>query len=249
MVEQLPILRHRDPTKCNGAGDHLALAMVWMSPEFGYQVGRYRWHWRIPSCRPRSARAKCSGMANKTPKPKDSDVFLDLECQLSAQEVGGFSAEFVRRRKLAVAVVYEEKSGLFTAYQEKDAAKLVRHLAAARRVIGYNLVRFDLEILRAYDPKGVDGIRAFDLFQELWDQTGHRWSLDNLAEATLGSAPAPDGNLVTAKFQRGDVAGCVEDCREDVRRIAALYRFGADNGFVYGRKEEGARRRRIKVTW
>ena len=188
-------------------------------------------------------------MPTKTPKRKGADVFLDVECQLTAQEVGGFGPEFIRRRRLAVAVVYEDKSATSTAYQEKDAAKLIRDLQAARRVIGYNLVGFDLEILRAYDVKGVEEIRAVDLFQELWEATGYRWPLDNLAEPTLGSAPTSDGNIVPAKFRRGDIAGCVDDCRENVRQIAALYRYGADHGFVYGRKEEGVRRRRIKVTW
>ena len=117
-------------------------------------------------------------MAIKTPERKGTDVFLDLECQLTAPEVGGIGPEFVRRRKLALAVSYEKESATFTTYHEKDAAKLVRDLSAARPVIGFNGVRFDVETLRAYDPKGMDGIRAFDFFQELWEQTGHPWSLD-----------------------------------------------------------------------
>jgi DEAD/DEAH box helicase domain-containing protein len=155
-----------------------------------------------------------------------------VECQLTAAEVGGFHHHQTRQRRLAVAVVHFPASQRLVAYREHEVRQLAQALQEVDLVIGYNLRRFDLELLRGYPGTDVDGIQAFDLFEDLQRISGRRWPLDVLAYATLDLPPALGGDDITAMFSRGGLADCVAACQEDVRRIALLHQFGAAHGGV-----------------
>lgn len=176
-------------------------------------------------------------------------AYLDVECQLTAPEVGGFQPHQTRQRRLAVAVVHFPASQRFVTYQEREVTLLARALHKVDHVIGYNLRGFDLELLRGYPGTDVDGIHAFDLFEDLQRISGRRWPLEVLASATLNLSPTLGGDDITAMFSRGDLAGCVAACKEDVRRIAQLHQFGAAHGVVYGYRPDIKKRVAIQVRW
>jgi DEAD/DEAH box helicase domain-containing protein len=178
-----------------------------------------------------------------------SFAYLDVECQLTAAEVGGFHPYQNRQRRLAVAVVHFSASQRFVAYRERQVVQLAQALHEVDRVIGYNLRSFDLELLRGYPGTDVAGIQTFDLFEDLRRISGRRWPLDVLAYATLDLPPTLGGDDITAMFRRGDLAGCVAACREDVHRIAHLHQFGAAHGGVYGCRAGVNKRVRIPVRW
>ena len=203
----------------------------------------HRWQFR-PFLR------RCTGTNQRRRGGCDGTLaYLDVECQLTAAEVGGFHPHQTSQRRLAVAVVYVPAYQRVVTYREREVTKLAQALHEVDHVIGYNLRGFDLEILRGYPGTDVDGIHAFDLFEDLQRISGRRWPLDVLAGATLNLSPTLGGDDVTALFQRGDLAGCVGACQEDVRRIAQLHQFGAAHGVVYGYRPGVNERVAIPVRW
>src|SRR6185503_7539295 len=80
--------------------------------------------------------------------PAVATLFFDLETQKSAEEVGGW--QNIAAMKIALAVTYDERSGRFRTYHEKDVNDLLLDLLTADRVVGYNIDRFDIEVLRGY---------------------------------------------------------------------------------------------------
>jgi DEAD/DEAH box helicase domain-containing protein len=176
-------------------------------------------------------------------------VYIDVECQLTAAEVGGWQSHQTCQRKLAIAVVRNPASGLLTTYQEADASRLVQDLRGAETVVGFNLLAFDLEILRGYAGAAVDGIHAVDLMEHVRASSGQRWSLDDLVAVTLGKPPSSNGNEATEAFRRGHIKACEAICREDVERIALVHRYGIENGVVYAQRSPDSPRVSIPVAW
>ena len=82
-------------------------------------------------------------------------VFFDLETQNSIDEVGGRGN--LRALKMSVGVTYAD--GAFHRYTETNAAELFAELKSAAVVVGFNLLNFDYEVLRAYTP---DDLRVPD---------------------------------------------------------------------------------------
>ncbi len=72
-------------------------------------------------------------------------VYFDLESQKLFQEVGGRDAS---RLLLACGVTWSTARNDFAVYWEKDAAALVAELKSADRVIGFNIISFDYEVLK-----------------------------------------------------------------------------------------------------
>ena len=181
--------------------------------------------------------------------PSREVVYLDVECQLTVEEVGGFHPLQTRQRKLAVAVVYQPGAGRFRAYGERDVHALSRDLAEAELMIGYNLHHFDLEILRGYAGAQVDSVNVFDLFEDIRRRTGQRWSPAELSAATLKLPSPVGGNEVTGLFKQGALEACEDACRDHVQRIARIHQFGVAHGFVFGSRPGESRRTKIPVEW
>ncbi len=74
-------------------------------------------------------------------------VVFDLETQKLAEDVGGWRN--VRKMGLSVAVVHTEQDGFLT-FTEETVAELISLLKKASLVVGFNHLRFDYEVLKAY---------------------------------------------------------------------------------------------------
>ena len=89
-----------------------------------------------------------SGLINK------KVVFFDLETQKLAQEVGGWRN--VCRMQLSIGVAHTEDRG-FTTFTEETVSDLINLLKNADLVVGFNHMRFDYEVLRAYTDEKACG--------------------------------------------------------------------------------------------
>ena len=76
-------------------------------------------------------------------------VFFDLETQKLFEEVGGREPA---KLLLACGVTWSTARNDFAVYWEKDSAALVAELKPADRVIGFNILNFDYEVLKPYAP-------------------------------------------------------------------------------------------------
>ena len=176
-------------------------------------------------------------------------VYFDLETQKTFDEVGGRNN--MAALKLACGVTWSTARNEFAVYWEIDAAALVAELKAADRVIGFNIVNFDYEVLKPYAPTDAYAFRAFrttDMLADIFRTLGFRLSLDSLAKACLGATKTADGLQSVAWFRAGELDKVAEYCKSDVDITRRVYEFGRDNGFVHYYSKLGSKLK-VQVNW
>ena len=172
-------------------------------------------------------------------------VFFDLETQRLFEDVGG--RHNVRMLGLSVAVTYSTADEAFHHYREEDAARLIADLEAADRVVGFNLLTFDYEVLRAYEA-GFAPPDTVDMLDHIYRRLGFRVSLDNLATTTLGVSKSADGLQAVRWFREGRIQDVLEYCQKDVEVTRDLYHFGQTNKHLRFR-DNRYRTQRVPVSW
>jgi DEAD/DEAH box helicase domain-containing protein len=174
-------------------------------------------------------------------------VFFDLESQNLFQDVGGRSG--IEKLRLSCGVTFSTERNDFAVYWEKDALALIEELKNADRVIGFNLIGFDYQVLRPYAPTfNFASLRTLDLLQDIHRTLGFRLSLDAIAEASLGATKSADGLKAVEWFRAGELEKVAEYCKVDVDITRQVYEFGRDNGFVHYRSKLGSKLK-VAVNW
>ncbi|MBI3450714.1 MAG: DEAD/DEAH box helicase [Acidobacteria bacterium] len=173
-------------------------------------------------------------------------LFFDLETQRSAEEVGGWGR--IREMGLALAVTYDSERGEHRTYFEKDADRLAAQLLSADLVVGFNVKRFDYEVLRGCTGADYSRVATLDMLEEIHRRLGFRLSLGHLAGATLGERKSADGLQSLKWWKEGRIDLIEEYCRRDVDVTRALYEFGKTHGYlVYLDRDEAPVR--VPVAW
>ena len=173
-------------------------------------------------------------------------IIFDLETQHTADEVGGWHN--IRDMRLAVGVTYNAGTDVYRDYTEEEADLLIGALRGADLVVGYNVLRFDYEVLRAYTDDPLSDLPTVDMLQDLYHTLGWRPKLDSVAEATLGKGKSADGLQAVRWFRQGQLDKVIEYCRRDVEVTWQVYEFGQRNGYVQVR-DRSWRMHKIPVRW
>ncbi len=173
-------------------------------------------------------------------------VFFDVETQRSFDEVGG--RHNTRRLGLSAAVTYSTADGAFRHYTEETVADLIAELKAADLVVGFNVLRFDYEVLRAYTDDSLEAIPTVDMLDHVYKRLGFRVSLDNLAGATVGAAKSADGLQAVRWYKQGRIAEILDYCQQDVEVTRQLYEYGRQQKHVKYR-DRNYRLQQVPVTW
>lgn len=173
-------------------------------------------------------------------------VVFDLETQRSFSEVGG--RHNTRHLGLSVAVTYSSATGEYHHYTEETVADLIEELKAADLVVGFNLIRFDYEVLRGYTDYPLWRLPTLDLLADIYDRLGFRLSLDALANATLGMGKSADGLQAIRWWRQGRIKELFEYCQQDVEITRRLYEFGHENGYIQYRGR-GWQIKKVPVNW
>nr|HID14754.1 helicase [Anaerolineae bacterium] len=173
-------------------------------------------------------------------------IVFDLETQHTADEVGGW--RYIRDMRLAVAVTYNAATDVYRSYTEQEVDRLIAILRGADLVVGYNVRRFDYEILRGYTTERLDQIPTLDMLDDLYHTLGWRPSLDAVAAATLGETKSADGLQAVRWFRQGQLDKVIAYCRHDVEVTWRIYRFGRRNGYVQYR-DRNWRVHKVPVRW
>jgi DEAD/DEAH box helicase domain-containing protein len=180
---------------------------------------------------------------------KDScpTLVFDLETKYLADEVGGWNN--IRGMGMSVAVTYCVEEDCFTVYTESEVQALIGALQAARQVIGFNIVRFDYEVLRGYSFASLrDSVPTLDMMIPLYETLGFRPKLEDLASATLGAGKLGDGLDAVRWYREKELEKLAEYCKKDVEVTYQVYRFGKEQGYVLLRdRYKGSRR--VPVSW
>jgi DEAD/DEAH box helicase domain-containing protein len=173
-------------------------------------------------------------------------VYFDLESQKLFEDVGGRDAS---KLLLACGVTWSTQRNDFAVYWENDAAALIAELKAADRVVGFNIISFDYEVLKPYAPNvNFRSFRSLDMMQDVYRALGFRLSLDSIAKATLGTTKTADGVQSVFWYRNGELDKVAEYCKSDVDITRRVYEFGRDNGFVHYYSKLGSKLK-LTVNW
>ncbi len=173
-------------------------------------------------------------------------LFFDLETQRSFDEVGG--RRNIRKLGLSAAVTYSTADEAFHRYVEEDATELIADLKAADLVVGFNVLKFDYEVLRAYTDDPLDSIPTVDMLDHIYKRLGFRVGLDNLAGATLGTKKSADGLQAVRWYKQGRMEEILDYCQQDVEVTRQLYEFGRQQKHVKFR-DRNYRTQMVPVSW
>jgi DEAD/DEAH box helicase domain-containing protein len=172
--------------------------------------------------------------------------FLDLETCCSAADVGGWGQ--CHRMGVSLAVLQETCPENVAVFREADLERLCRRLQELDLVIGFNLKRFDYQVLQPYTDLRLAELPTLDLLEEVHRLLGHRLSLGHLAERTLGEGKTGDGLLALELYAAGRWAELESYCRQDVNLTLRLFEFGVLNGYLLYQHRQGALVR-LPVDW
>lgn len=175
-------------------------------------------------------------------KPKTSDkpaaeasapmdyAVLDVETRLSAAEVGGWNN--AGKMGVSCAVLYTSRDDAFTTYLQDDIPALYERLHDIPLIVGFNIKRFDYEVLSGVAGDDFHSLPTLDMLEVVHGRLGYRLSLDGLASATLGTSKSADGLQALAWWKEGKLDQIIEYCTRDVAVTRDLYIFGKEHGYL-----------------
>jgi DEAD/DEAH box helicase domain-containing protein len=176
-------------------------------------------------------------------------VYFDLETQKTFDEVGGRNN--IAALRLACGVTWSTSRNDFKVYWESDVPDLVAELKVADLVVGYNIIGFDYEVLRAYlaaEPYALRSLRTIDMLNDIFRTLGFRIPLDSVAKATLDTTKTAEGLQSVEWFRNGELDKVAEYCKSDVDITRRIYEFGKQNGYILYYSKLGSKLK-VKVNW
>jgi DEAD/DEAH box helicase domain-containing protein len=175
-----------------------------------------------------------------------SVAYFDLETQRLADEVGGWGN--IHLMRVAVAVLYDQRSHRFEVFTEDRVDELITRLQAFDLLVGFNIKRFDYRVLSAYTPHDLGRLPTFDILEDVHRRLGFRLSLDHLAGQTLGKSKEANGIQAVEWFREGDLEAVIRYCKSDVTLTRKLFEFASNKGYVVYQTRDG-RAVRLPVNW
>ncbi len=174
-------------------------------------------------------------------------LYFDLETQRSANDVGGW--EHKDKMGMSVGVTYSSLTGKYTIYTEEEAGNLIKELAKADLVIGFNHVGFDYGVLQGYSTWDVDSqMRSLDIMLDLESKLGHKPKLEDVAMASIGTGKTAHGVEAIRWWREGRYRDVAEYCCFDVKVTRLVYEYGVRHGFVKY-VDRFTREHTISVSW
>lgn len=170
-------------------------------------------------------------------------VVLDLETQYSFREKDNDP----QKLKVSVVGIYDYSNDSFKAFFEDELSQLWPILENASLIIGFNIKKFDLQVLAPYYVGDVRQFPVLDLLDEIKESLGKRISLGELAKATLGEGKSGHGLLAIDFYRQGELEKLKKYCLDDVRLTRDLYEFGKKEGRVFFPSIRG--KEEIKIDW
>ncbi len=173
-------------------------------------------------------------------------VYFDLETQRSAEEVGGWGK--ISRMGMSVGVTYSAARGQYVIYGEKQVNQLIGDLQRSDLVVGFNILRFDYEVLHGYTTFDFRQLPTLDLLIELQDRLQHRLSLDSIATATFGLEKTAGGMQAIQWFKEGKLLQIAEYCCYDVKLTRLVHEYGTQHRQVHYHNRFG-KKLSVPVSW
>ena len=185
---------------------------------------------------PATGRALVFG-SGKPKRKRPGRLVFDLETQRLAEEVGGWGN--IHRLGLALAVCWDLDRNAWRTYFEEEVEELVRDLLEAPLVIGFNVDRFDIHVLKAYTDLDLNAVKTLDLLSVVKERLGFRISLASLAESNFGESKEADGVQSVQWYREGRFDLIESYCKKDVALTGRLYLKGLEEGHILFKSKSG----------
>jgi DEAD/DEAH box helicase domain-containing protein len=173
-------------------------------------------------------------------------VYFDLETQKSAEEVGGW--DHINRMGMSVGVTYSTARGAYKIYGEKQVSELITDLQHASLVVGFNILRFDYEVLHGYTSFDLRQLPTLDMMVKLADTLRHRLSLDAIATATFGLEKTAEGLQAIQWYREGKLLEIAEYCCYDVKLTRLVHEYGLRHRQLHYHNRFG-KKMTVPVNW
>ena len=163
-----------------------------------------------------------------------SEVIFDCETKKLFSDIGSDDASL-----LGVSIVsayirtvdetQREVEGKMMSFWEPDFPDMWHYFRNAKRIIGFNSLRFDVPVLGPYAPKEFKTFPHFDIMKHVRDALGHALSLNVLCQYTLGKNKTDVGTNAVVYWNKHDAESLDKlkfYCEADVALTRDLYDFG-----------------------
>jgi len=173
-------------------------------------------------------------------------IVLDLETQKSFDEVGGRKMHLLR---VSVVGVYSYLNDKYITFEEKEIPELEKGLKSAGLIIGFNIKGFDLPVLEPYLSISIHNLPVLDIMEEIVRVTGHRVSLNSVAQATLGKEKSASGLDAIRFYREGEMEKLKRYCLNDVQITKEIYEYGLRYAKLSFTSKYGKGKRSIPISW
>ena len=163
-----------------------------------------------------------------------TEVIFDCETQklfneIATSDPGDLGVSLVSLYLRTVDETQREITGTMMSFWEKDLASMWVHFRNAKRIIGFNSVKFDVPALRTYAPPTFSKLPHFDIMEHVRNALDHTLSLNTLAYHTLGVQKTDVGTNAVLYWKSQELeklAKLKAYCEADVLITRDLYDFG-----------------------
>ena len=179
-----------------------------------------------------------------------SVLALDIETKNMSHEIGGFGnthmfqVSTVATWDGTTGTVYVDepvdsfaKSGHIVKSLQQLKYDLDDHFQKGGKLLGHNIVAFDLPILR--DSMDIYCIHKYlkeaqyiDTSKDLLKEHGERFQLKNLVKCTMDDFKLMDSADAPKLWKMGKYDEVVEYCMKDTQLVYDLWGYGKENGIV-----------------
>ena len=173
-------------------------------------------------------------------------IYFDLETQKSADEVGGWDK--ISRMGMSVGVTFSTARGDYRIYREQHVNDLLTELQRADLVVGFNVLRFDYEVLHGYTILDLRQLPTLDMMVSMAEALQHRLSLDAIASATFGVEKTAEGMQAIRWFKEGKLVEIAEYCCYDVKLTKMVHEHGLRHRLLHYSNRFG-KKQTVPVKW
>ena len=174
-------------------------------------------------------------------------VYFDLETQRTANDVGGWDKK--HEMGMSIGVTYSSRDQAYEIFPENRAEALIKRLQRADLVVGYNVLRFDYDVLMGYTILDLrENLITLDLLAEIEKIAGHRLKLEDVAQGTLGVGKTAEGLDAIRWWREGRILDIAKYCCFDVKATRLVHEFGVQHKEIFYHDRSG-RKQRLAVDW
>jgi DNA polymerase III epsilon subunit-like protein len=173
-------------------------------------------------------------------------VYFDLETQRSADEVGGWDK--ISKMGMSIGVTFSTARDSYRIYGEPHVNDLLADLQRADLVVGFNILRFDYEVLHGYTSFDLRQLPTLDMLVNLANTLQHRLSLDAIATATFGVEKTAEGMQAIRWFKDGKLLEIAEYCCYDVKLTRLVHEYGLKHKQLHYHNRFG-KKLTVPVNW